>query len=160
MASPELLDVDPCTLHLPPSRDTCEREVAMIDPTRQEILQLLAELSEVVPEVRLGQLMVNLSYLARGLTKEAIYDMEDEELLETCVSIWNTGSQNARWKWLSGNARGDLPHDLALEEQTKRIAAEQRFSNLAAAWKSETELASKVAKKVMHAAYQKNHRHG
>jgi hypothetical protein len=54
----------------------------MISPVRQEILHLLAELSEVVPEVRLGQLMANLSYLARGLSKEAIWDMEDEELLE------------------------------------------------------------------------------
>lgn len=49
---------------------------------RQEVLKLLAELSEVAPEVRLGQLMANLSYLARGLSKEAIWDMEDEELLE------------------------------------------------------------------------------
>jgi hypothetical protein len=39
----------------------------MIDPVRQEILQVLGELSEVVPEVRLGQLLANLSYLARGL---------------------------------------------------------------------------------------------
>jgi hypothetical protein len=53
----------------------------MIDPVRREALQVLAELSEVVPEVRLGQLMVNLSNLARGLTSEAIWEMEDEELL-------------------------------------------------------------------------------
>jgi hypothetical protein len=54
----------------------------MINPIRQEILQVLEELSQVVPEVRLGQLMANLSYIARGLNKEAIWDMEDEELLE------------------------------------------------------------------------------
>jgi hypothetical protein len=54
----------------------------MINPVRQEILHLLAELSDILPEVRLGQLMANLSYLARGLSKEAIWDMEDEELLE------------------------------------------------------------------------------
>jgi hypothetical protein len=53
----------------------------MIEPIRREVLQVLAELSEVVPEVRLGQLMANLSYLARGLSHEAIWDMEDEELL-------------------------------------------------------------------------------
>ena len=41
----------------------------MIDPVRQEVLQVLAELSEVVPEVRLGQLMANLSYLTRGLSQ-------------------------------------------------------------------------------------------
>jgi hypothetical protein len=53
----------------------------MIDPVRREVLEVLAELSQVVPEVRLGQLLANLSYLARGLSNEAIWDMEDEELL-------------------------------------------------------------------------------
>lgn len=53
----------------------------MMNPVRQEVLQVLAELSELVPEVRLGQLIVNLSYLARGLSNEAIWDMEDDELL-------------------------------------------------------------------------------
>ena len=53
----------------------------MISPIRQEVLQVLAELSELTPEVRLGQLMVNLSYMARGLANESIWDMEDEELL-------------------------------------------------------------------------------
>ena len=45
------------------------------------MLQVLAELSDIVPEVRLGQLIVNLSYLARGLSNESIWDMEDEQLV-------------------------------------------------------------------------------
>ena len=49
---------------------------------RQELLGVLVELSEVCPEVRLGQLIANLSYLARGLSNESIWDVEDEELLE------------------------------------------------------------------------------
>ena len=53
----------------------------MITPVRQQVLQTLAEISEFAPEVRLGQLIANLSYLARGLSNEAIWDMEDEELL-------------------------------------------------------------------------------
>jgi hypothetical protein len=53
----------------------------MIDPIRKEALQVLAELSEVAPDVRLGQLVANLSYLARGLSAEAVWDMEDDELL-------------------------------------------------------------------------------
>ncbi len=53
----------------------------MMNPVRQEVLQILAELSELAPEVRLGQLIVNLSYLARGLSTESIWDMEDDELL-------------------------------------------------------------------------------
>lgn len=53
----------------------------MTTPVRREILQALAELSECCPDVRLGQLVVNLSYLAKGPTNEAIWDVEDEELL-------------------------------------------------------------------------------
>jgi len=49
---------------------------------RQEALTLLAELNEAALEVRLGQLIVNLSYLARGLSPEPAWDMEDDELLE------------------------------------------------------------------------------
>jgi hypothetical protein len=43
----------------------------------------------------------------------------------------------------------------ALVEKTKQITTEQRFKKLAKAWKSETELVSKVTKRVMHPAYQK-----
>jgi hypothetical protein len=57
----------------------------MIDPVRQELLQVLAEFSEAVPEVRLGQLMANRSYLARGLSSETIWNMEDEELLAAAL---------------------------------------------------------------------------
>ena len=53
----------------------------MINPVRQEVLKALAEISELAPEVRLGQLIANLSYLARGLSNESIWDMEDDELL-------------------------------------------------------------------------------
>jgi hypothetical protein len=49
---------------------------------------------------------------------------------------------------------GDIPM-AALEEKRKRVAAEQRFNKLAKIWKSETELVSKVSKRVMHPAYQK-----
>ena len=55
----------------------------MIDSTRREILSSLERLSELTPEVRFGQLIANLSYLAIGPTNEAIWDMEDEQLLET-----------------------------------------------------------------------------
>ena len=53
----------------------------MISPTRAEVLRLLAELSESLPEMRFGQLVANLSYLGREYTNEAIWDIEDAELL-------------------------------------------------------------------------------
>ena len=48
---------------------------------RDEVFDTLRELSDLCPEVRLGQLVANLSYLARGMAHESIWDMEDDELL-------------------------------------------------------------------------------
>jgi hypothetical protein len=48
---------------------------------KREILTILNELVEQCPDVRFGQLIVNLSYIARGPTPEAAWDMEDDELL-------------------------------------------------------------------------------
>lgn len=53
-----------------------------MNPTRREILRELERLSELTPDVRFGQLIVNLSYLALEPKVEATWDMEDEELLE------------------------------------------------------------------------------
>jgi hypothetical protein len=53
----------------------------MITPQRRELLELLERLSALTPDVRFGQLIANLSYLAVGPTNEAIWDMEDEQLL-------------------------------------------------------------------------------
>lgn len=53
----------------------------MKSAARQELLGVHAELSEAAPDVRLGQLVTNLSYLARGLANESVWDVEDEELL-------------------------------------------------------------------------------
>ena len=47
---------------------------------RNAVFETLRELSAHCPEVRLGQLIVNLSYLARGMSHESIWDMEDDEL--------------------------------------------------------------------------------
>ena len=55
----------------------------MISPVRREVLRLLEQVSELAPDVRFGQLLANLSYMAIGPTNEAIWDMEDEQLLES-----------------------------------------------------------------------------
>lgn len=54
----------------------------MITSDRQQILTLLEQVSELDPDVRFGQLIANLSYLAQGPKTEAIWDMEDAELLQ------------------------------------------------------------------------------
>jgi len=53
----------------------------MTAEVRKDLLNVLGELSECTPSVRFGQLIANLSYLAKGPTNEAIWDAEDVELL-------------------------------------------------------------------------------
>jgi hypothetical protein len=55
----------------------------MTDPLRQEVLQALGELSAEFPHWRLRQMIANLAVVARGATAEAVWDVEDEELLAT-----------------------------------------------------------------------------
>jgi len=54
--------------------------------SKREILRALSELVEHTPDVRFGQLIANLSVIARGPTPEAVWDMEDDELLEAVKS--------------------------------------------------------------------------
>ena len=53
----------------------------MTTPLRKDILNVLSELGDSCPDVRFGQLIANLCYLAKGPRNEAIWDVEDEELL-------------------------------------------------------------------------------
>ena len=53
----------------------------MTNSTREEILTVLGELSEVEPALRFGQLVANLSYLAKEWSNSAIWDVEDEAFL-------------------------------------------------------------------------------
>jgi hypothetical protein len=65
----------------------------VIEPTRQEILRSLERLSELTPDVRFGQLIADLSHLAMGASNEAIWDMEDLQLLEAIREHTNELSQ-------------------------------------------------------------------
>ena len=51
--------------------------------TRDEILQALRQMSERYPEWRFGQLMANISIWAQGPIAQAIWDVEDDQFLET-----------------------------------------------------------------------------
>ncbi|MGP0062858.1 MAG: hypothetical protein ACLQGP_04550 [Isosphaeraceae bacterium] len=53
---------------------------------RRQLLRVLDDLGDHTPEVRFGQSLANLSYMAKGFTAEAIWDVEDEELLEAARS--------------------------------------------------------------------------
>ena len=51
--------------------------------TRQEIFKALAEMSERYSEWRFGQMVANVSFWAKGPTTQAIWDVEDQQFLET-----------------------------------------------------------------------------
>lgn len=53
----------------------------MTNPVRKDVLHALGELSVTFPDWRLGQMIANLAVVARGATGEAVWDVEDEELL-------------------------------------------------------------------------------
>lgn len=52
-----------------------------MNTTRQELLEVLTELTELYPNMRFGQLVANVSYRAKGPYKESIWDVTDEEWL-------------------------------------------------------------------------------
>ena len=69
--------------HLPVLGDTLpllSREL------KRDIIGTLSELIEHTLDIRFGQLIANLSVIARGSTPEAVWDMEDDELLEAMKS--------------------------------------------------------------------------
>jgi hypothetical protein len=53
----------------------------MIEPTRQEILTRLARLSELAPDMRFGQLVANLAFMAAGPWDQTLWDLEDDQLI-------------------------------------------------------------------------------
>jgi hypothetical protein len=54
----------------------------MIQPLHQDILRSLAALCELSPNVRFGQLIANLGFLAEDMSDRTLWEIEDAELLE------------------------------------------------------------------------------
>ena len=50
--------------------------------THDELIESLAELRRALPSMRLGQLVANMATVARGAVPGAIWEAEDEELLD------------------------------------------------------------------------------
>ena len=54
----------------------------MIQPLQQDILRSLAALWELSPDVRFGQLIANLGFLAEDMFDRTLWEIEDAELLQ------------------------------------------------------------------------------
>jgi hypothetical protein len=65
----------------------------MIDSTRSEILIRLKRLSELAPDMRFGQLIANLAFMAAGPWDETLWDLEDEHLLAAIRQLESDLSQ-------------------------------------------------------------------
>lgn len=66
----------------------------MIDPTRQELVRLIEELSAACPEYRFGQLVLNLAFLAREDGDGRVWQIEDAEFVEAArkhLADWRAG---------------------------------------------------------------------
>ena len=53
----------------------------MISDTRREALDVLVELCELSPDVRLGQLLAHIGFLGDDQTQRSLWDIDDEHLL-------------------------------------------------------------------------------
>jgi hypothetical protein len=67
----------------------------MIEPTRLEILERLARLSELAPDMRFGQLIANLAFMAAGPWDQTLWNLEDEKLVAAVRQMESDLSQRA-----------------------------------------------------------------
>jgi len=65
----------------------------MIEPARQEILDRLTRLSELAPDMRFGQLIANLAFMAAGPWDQTLWNLEDEKLVGAIRQMENDLSQ-------------------------------------------------------------------
>ena len=54
----------------------------MIPVTQDELIEKLADLRQLSPEVRFGQLLANLGFLVEDQTDQSLRDVEDARLLD------------------------------------------------------------------------------
>ncbi len=53
----------------------------MIPPVQQALVERLARICELSPDIRFGQMMAMMSVLAEDVSDQSVWDFEDETLL-------------------------------------------------------------------------------
>jgi hypothetical protein len=71
---------------------------------RDELLQILAGFSDHAPDMKFGQLIANLAFLARTTGPSDLWDVEDAELLEAARS--HLGDLERRSEALAARSSG------------------------------------------------------
>ncbi|MGC8638972.1 MAG: hypothetical protein ACP5XB_03730 [Isosphaeraceae bacterium] len=54
----------------------------MIPATHHELIEKLADLQQLSPDVRFGQLLANLAFLVEDQTDQSLWDVDDARLLD------------------------------------------------------------------------------
>jgi len=54
----------------------------MIPTTRHQLIEKLADIRQLSPDVRFGQLLANLGFLVEDQTDRTLREVEDDRLLE------------------------------------------------------------------------------
>lgn len=54
----------------------------MISTTRQELIEKLADVQQLSPGVRFGQLLANIAFLVADQTDQTIREIDDDHLME------------------------------------------------------------------------------
>jgi hypothetical protein len=58
----------------------------MIQPLQQDILRSLTAVCELSPDVRFGQLLANIAFLAEDTSDRSLWEIEDADLLQVIES--------------------------------------------------------------------------
>jgi hypothetical protein len=58
----------------------------MTPTTQQELIEKLADIHQLSPSVRFGQLLANLGFLVEDQTDQTLRDIQDDRLLEIMES--------------------------------------------------------------------------
>ena len=66
----------------------------MTPKTQHELLEKLARLWELSPDVRFGQLLANIGFLVEAQTDQSLWDIEDEQILR--VMEWHRADLSRR----------------------------------------------------------------
>ena len=74
----------------------------MIPPTQREVLSVVAEVLDLSPDVRLGQLFPHLGFLGEDQTGRSLGNIDDEQLL--AVLYHHRGELVSRLTGLSSQA--------------------------------------------------------
>jgi hypothetical protein len=54
----------------------------MIPTTQHELIEKLADIHQLSPDVRFGELLANLGFLVKDQTDQSLREIEDDRLLE------------------------------------------------------------------------------